>query len=96
MGKIIDRILYFFGYAPIYLKTEYKTVIINKDMNFNEIRVVRELDHLSHEQYARNEMRRDIVKEVEKLIEWQVTCMEFPNEKRKINARLFIGILKTK
>lgn len=91
---MINRILYFFGYAPIHLKTEYKTVVINELVNFDVLKSEKEFEitiNNMSDTYYKNLIKREILNEVEKKIEWNVTCCELPGQKRRIHGKLLIG-----
>jgi hypothetical protein len=72
MGKLIDKILYFFGYAPILLRTEYKTVVVNLDFDVDILRVQKEIPpfQIGSNTHMKNQIEREMFEEIRKRIEW--------------------------
>lgn len=93
--KFKNKLMYYFGYAPIELKTEYKTVVFNKELDFEVIKSVKRFENKDHKQFYKNEIKSEILSEVERKIEWFVYENEFGNF-IEVEARLYIGKHKNK
>lgn len=91
MKKHIDKILYFFGYAPIELKTIYKNVIISKHIEFDKLQIERTLDYTNNKDYSLEICESELLEEVKKRIEYF-----YIEKESRIVLRLYVNKINLK
>lgn len=100
MKKYIDRILYFFGYAPIKISHEVKYHFVIKEMGEMKFDVLRVVECINQRDFniigndrIKEELRIKILREIEKYIIFNSTKSIQDNYVR-ISAILYIGTIK--